>query len=72
MIIPKYTTYCQEKKVYLPNSFSMLREVVACQVIYGLCKLLQDAAARSEWDIPLVLPTGIVPAGSERAPKVLN
>jgi len=41
-------------------------------LLHGLCKLLQDAVARAEWDIQLVLPTGVKPAGAERAPKMLN
>ena len=41
-------------------------------LLHGLCKLLQDAVARSEWDIQLVLPTGAKPEGAEQAPKVLN
>ena len=41
-------------------------------LLHGVCKLLQDAVARAEWDITLALPTGVAPAGDERAPKILN
>jgi hypothetical protein len=39
-----------------------------------LCKLLQNAVAKSDWDIVLELPTLLVPAegGDSSAPKTVN
>lgn len=43
-------------------------------LLHSLCKLLQDAVAKSDWDIVLELPTlqAQTPADDAAAPKTLN
>jgi hypothetical protein len=43
-------------------------------LLHSLCKLLQNAVAKSDWDIVLELPTLLVPAegGDSSAPKTVN
>ena len=41
-------------------------------LLHGVCKLLQDAVEKTDWDIKLALPTGFVPGGTEGVPRRLN
>ncbi len=41
-------------------------------LLHGLCKLLQDAVGKAEWDIVLTLPTGLTAGSTEGTPKLLN
>jgi hypothetical protein len=41
-------------------------------LLHGVCKLLQDAVDKTDWDMKLALPTGFVPGSAEDAPRRLN
>ena len=41
-------------------------------LLHGVCKLLQDAVDKTDWDMKLALPTGYVPGAAEGAPRRLN
>ncbi len=41
-------------------------------LLHGLCKLLQDVVAKTDWDIALAVPAGSVAAEAGNAPRVLN
>ena len=41
-------------------------------LLHGVCKLLQDAVDKTDWDMKLALPTGLVPGSAEGLPRSLN
>lgn len=41
-------------------------------LLHGVCKLLQDAVEKTDWDMKLALPTASVPQSTEGAPRRLN
>ena len=36
-------------------------------LLHGIVKLIQNAVARAEWDLPLQLPSGMAPAPVEES-----
>ena len=41
-------------------------------LLHGVCKLLQDAVDKTDWDMKLALPTSLVPGSAEGLPRSLN
>ena len=56
----------------LPREGQGLNLGLDYRLLHGITRLLQDAVAKAQWDLPLVLPTGLGSVGDEGAPKLLN
>jgi hypothetical protein len=41
-------------------------------LLHSVCRLLQAAVKKSDWDVELKLPGSEAPEGAERAPRVIN
>jgi hypothetical protein len=56
----------------LPREGQGLNLAMDDTLLHGVCKLLQDAVEKADWDMKLALPTGPVLGGAEGAPRRLN
>ena len=56
----------------LPREGQGLNLAMDDTLLHGVCKLLQDAVDKAEWDMKLALPTGPAMGGTDGAPRRLN
>jgi hypothetical protein len=42
------------------------------RLLHGITRLVQEAVAKAEWDLPLVIPAAVMISDDEGAPKLLN
>lgn len=56
----------------LPRDGQGLNLGLDYKLLHGITRLVQEAVAKADWDLPLVLPTAAGSGGGDDAPKLLN
>lgn len=56
----------------LPREGQGLNLGLDYKLLHGITKLIQEAVAKAEWDLPLVVPTVISTMDEDGVPKLLN
>ena len=57
---------------FLPREGQGINLALDDTLLHGLCKLLQDAVGKADWDMRLEVPTGSLAGDAERGSRLLN